>query len=391
MFFIPSLLHAGQRVERLVPPVISEESIDEKVACTRPMRKGKFKISAEERDGKLITHIYGHGGAGCTTLFGSVAKGIEAFEKQLNGREAGPIRVIGSGIIGLTTAIELTLKGYKVAGIKSEERFDIPSLKNAGYFALVSVKTDPEEQENLNQIGMISFQEYKKISEGRHPYLKKQNARLLPVYASLDTEAGVEDLEVKGLIPEKELVTLDFGNGVTHPNFVKYQTFFMDTTNIMLELRETVEKFGIPIEEVKVNSFDEISEDFIFNCAGLGSKTLNDDDEMVAVRGHLLNLNYKSGTEHMDYMIYTKVQGRDGDEYVYMFPKGLQVDKSNPFGKSVRGTIGGTFIPNTDELAPEELEVLDRVEFEKLKNRTNVFFWGTESSPPEEADLKFEF
>jgi|SRR5579862_267728 len=364
-------------VEVLAPPILTEATINQKISCTRPMREGKFNISAEKNDEKVIVHCYGHGGSGCTTSFGSVQRAIELFEEQFPESRKAPVRVIGGGIIGLTMAIELSLKGYEVTGITAKELYDIPSWKNAGYFALVSVQTDEEEQQNLSRIGMATFKEYKKIHEGTHPYIRSECIRYMPVYCSDDTSAGVEDLEREGLIPPREMVTLDFGNGVKHEHFVKFMTYFMDTTNIMIQLREKVESLGIRIEEKELSSFTELSESVVFNCAGLGAKQLNNDEKMIAVRGHLLNLNEQAGTGHMDYMIYSKVHDdKDNEGYVYMFPKCLQVTEQDHCGSVVYGTLGGTFIPNTDLLTDEELENLDRVEFKKLADRNSLFFWG---------------
>lgn len=375
-----------EKIERLTPPVITTETLDQKIACTRPMREGKFNISTELRDGKAIVHCYGHGGSGCTTSWGSVYKAIELFEEQQanspDSAQVGPIRVVGCGIIGLTTAIELTRKGYQVAGITASELYEIPSWKNAGYFALVSVKTDPEEQVNLDNIGMRTFMEYKKISEGIHPYILSDCARMIPVYCSQETDAGVEDLEKKGLIPTREIVTLDFGNGVTHPNYNKFMTYFMDTTRLMLQLRAEVDRLNIPVQEKELNSFDEVQESIIFNCTGLGSKELNCDEHMIAVRGHLINLNSKAGTGHMDYMIYTKVKDPEGkDATVYMFPKCLQVNEYDTKGRVVYGTLGGTFIPYTDLLTEGQLRKLDKEEYKKTLDRNSIFFWGKPYAP----------
>ncbi len=375
--FLFSSALLADNVEFLAPPVINASTIEKKVVCTRPMREGKFNISAEKKNDKVLVHCYGHGGSGCTTSFGSVRRAIDLYEQQFPENLSAPIRVIGSGIIGLTTAIELSLRGYEVTGIRAKELYDIPSWKNAGYFALVSVKTDAEEQLNLDRMGIATFREYKKIYEGTHPYIGSECIRYLPVYCSAETEAGVEELEKDGLIPAREHVTVDFGNGVVHENFVKFMTYFMDTTRIMIQLREKVASLGIQIEEKELQSFDELSESVIFNCSGLGAKQLNEDEKMVAVRGHLFNLNKDAGVGHMDYMIYSKVHGNDGSEgYVYMFPKCLQVTEDHPEGYAVHGTLGGTFIPNTDLLSQEELDALDEVEFKSLQDRNSLFFWG---------------
>ena len=369
-------LFAEEKIERLTPPIIKAETVFKTVDCTRPMREGRFNISTDLQYNKLIVHCYGHGGSGWTTLFGSVEKALSLFQIHYpDPHLAPPIRVVGSGCMGLTAALELSRRGYVVSGITTKELYEIPSWKAAGYFALVSVKTSPEEQANLNQIGMETFKTYQSIEKGEHPYLTKDAVRYMPVYCSEQTVAGVEELEEIGLIPPREHVTLDFGNGVQHPGFVKYMTYFMDTTNLMKQLTQEVKNQNIPIEVRELQSLKDVQEEIVFNCSGLGGRLLNHDSSLVPVRGHLILLNERSGTEHMNYMIYTKFLQADTEEYVYMFPK-KQAVFSGHLENCCRSTLGGTFIPHTDRLSPEELEKLDEIEFQKLLDRNSLFFHG---------------
>lgn len=382
VFLMQTALFANapaEKIEKLTPPVLNHATILKETICTRPMRDGRFNISAETWNGKngekKIVHCYGHGGSGWTTLWGSVGKAVKLIQNDPKAIEK-PVRVIGSGCMGLASAIELKRLGYDVVGITTKELYDIASWRAAGYFALVSVKTSPEEQENLNQIGTDTFKTYQRIGQSQHPYITQDAVRYLPVYCSYDTESGVEDLEAQGLIPPKENVTLDFGNGVTHPHFVKYMTYFLDTTKLMRQLTAEVKKLGIPIEMGEVVSFDDVEENVIFNCTGLGARTLNSDENMIPVRGHLILPNEKSGTEHMNYMIYSKVYQDGKEEYIYMFPKAMAVTSENKSGEVCRSVIGGTFIPHADRLSPEELAKLDKREFKKMLDRNNVFFYG---------------
>lgn len=368
-------------IVKLTPPIMNSETILKEVTCTRPMREGRFNISTEvfegKKESKKIVNCYGMGGSGWTTLFGSVEKAVSLFQNDFKVSKDTPVRVIGSGCMGLTAAIELSSLGYKVAGISTKELYDLPSWRAAGYFGLVSVKTSPEEQLNLDQIGMATFNRYRQIEQGSHPYITSDAVRFMPVYCSKDTESGVEQLEAYGLIPAHENVTLDFGNGTLHPEYVKYMTYFMDTTKLMQQLTAEVNKLGIPVEMKEIASFDDVKEEVVFNCSGLGGRELNQDQNMIPVRGHLILLNDQSGSEHMDYMIYTKVYQDGKEEYVYMFPKALSVTSSEKEGLQCRGTLGGTFIPNADQLPPDELEKLDRTEFDKLLDRNAMFFNGT--------------
>lgn len=363
------------QVVRLRPPQISQHTILDKIVCTRPVREGKFNISLQESHHKTIVHCYGHGGSGWTTLFGSVQKSLELYEEALYDRKM-PIRVIGSGCMGLTMAIELNHRGYKIAGIYTQNLYDLPSWKAAGYFGIVSVKTDSEERENLHHLGLISFLTYQKIARGEHPYLTKQSVKQLPVYCSAETEAGIEDLEKKGVIPKSEYVSLDFENGVIHKNYKKYTSYFAHTTTLMNQLLDQVKMLKIPIEEKKIRFFDEVKENIIFNCSGFGAKELNSDLQMTPVRGHLVALNSMAGNEHMDYMIYTKVLQDGKEERIYLFPKNSYPDPDHGMNKACQGVLGGTFIPDADRLPLQSQKELDQNEFKKILDRNSIFFHG---------------
>lgn len=367
------------KVVKLTPPKLNDKTTWDKIYCTRPMRDGNFQISCEKVSDKLVAHCYGHGGSGPTTLFGSVQQAIEKFEK-MNPKKDVPIRVIGAGVMGRTCAIELTRKGYKISQISAKELTDLPSYKAAGYFALVSVKTSKEEQDNLNEIGMNTFKAYQQMEKGEHPYLNKETVRFLPVYCSEDTESGVEDLEKRGMIPPREYVTLDFQNGTVHPKFVKFMTYFINTTSLMRQLTDKVKELNIPVVVEEITSFKDVKEDVIFNCAGLGGRELNSDDKMIAVRGHLIALDQKAGSEHMDYMIYTKVKQDGKERYVYMFPKDVSVTPEHPEGVKCKAVLGGTFIEHTDKLSPEKLKELDTKEMQDMLDRNSMFFTGKKYS-----------
>ncbi len=363
------------KIVKLTPPQLTPETISEELVCTRPMREGKFNISLENSNGKTVVNCYGHGGSGWTTLFGSVNKAIELYQNG-NPNKATPIRVIGSGCMGLTAAIELTNLGYTVSGIYTKDLYNIPSWRAAGYFALVSVKTSPEEQANLNEIGLNTFLTYQQIDKGNHPYITSDAVNFMPVFCSVETDAGVEDLEARGMIPPREYVTLDFGNGVTQPGYVKFMTYFMNTSTLMKQLNAEVNKLGISVEQNVVNSFDDIDESVIFNCSGLGGRELNSDTNMIPVRGHLVTLNASSGSGHMEYMIYSKVKQGGKEEYIYMFPKNLSVTPENVDGIPCVGVLGGTFIPNVDKLSQSEQDELNKKEFKRLLDRNSEFFHG---------------
>lgn len=360
---------------KLKPPRISSETISEEIVCTRPMREGKFNISIEPYHTKVIVNCYGHGGSGWTTSFGSVFQAIELYQAT-HPNSKNPIRIIGSGCMGLTSAIELVRRGFAVAGISTISLYDAPSWRAAGYFALVSIKTSPDEHSNLKEIGLQTFLTYQAIHHGKHPYITQDAVRFLPVYCSLKTESGVEDLEARGMIPPKEYVSLDFGNGVIHHDYVKYMTYFLDTTALMRQLAQEAARLNIALKMEQICSFDQVAEEVIFNCTGLNGRELTSDVNIIPVRGHFVTLNAHAGTAHMDYMIYTKVKQEEKDEYLYMFPKNHSVTAQQQDGVQCMGALGGTFIPHVDQLSHTLQDQLDRIEFKRLLDRNSLFFQG---------------
>jgi D-amino-acid oxidase len=325
-----SFANAENRVVLLKPPILNEKSIAAKVPCVRPMREGTFNISSQTIGEKFIVHCYGHGGCGWTTFMGSVERAIELLQRRYpDPSSAPPIRVIGAGCMGLCSAIELVRKGYSVTGITAKEIYEIPSWNAAGYFALVSVKVAPEEEEAVKKINYSTFASYQEIERGQHPYFSPKAVRFLPVYCSRDTHSGVEELEEQGVIPPVEIVDLDFGNGVVHRGYKKFMTYFFDVTTLMREMHDEVARLKIPTEIREVENFDETEERIVFNCTGLGGGDLAKDYKMIPVRGHLAMLGPDAGQEHMDYMIYSKM---DSGEYVYLFPRTLFISSEDGSG-----------------------------------------------------------
>lgn len=363
-----TVLNAEPTIVRLSPPVISSETVEAYVTCTRPVREGRFNISTEEKEGKKLIHCYGFGGSGWTCLFGSVEQAISLFEQTHPSKET-PIRILGSGCMGLTSAIELSRRGYKVAGITTKDLYDSPSWRAGGLFAVSVTKAAPEEEQNINELSIQTFLTYRQIEEGKHPYLPPAGAHLLPIYFPKEGGASLIPLEEAGLISPREEVTLDFGNGLIYPDFAKYMTYFIDTAATMLHLLKEVDRLSIPIDIREVHSFHEVSEEVIFNCTGLGSLELNDDSQLIPIYGHLIVLNPKSGENHLDYMLSAKVQQNGKAQSINLFPKTVYANADYPEGIPSAGILGSTFLFGYETWTNEE-------EFTKLAERTALFFNG---------------
>src|SRR5688500_6136395 len=103
----------GRRVAGCTPLPrvhVDEGRVIRTVAGLRPYRSAGFVVRREALGDKALVHNYGHGGAGITLSWGSskLATGL-----GLAGH-SGPVAVIGSGIMGLTTARLVQEAGFPV-------------------------------------------------------------------------------------------------------------------------------------------------------------------------------------------------------------------------------------------------------------------------------------
>ena len=94
-----------------LPPVkVDASRVIRTVAGLRPYRDSGFVVRAEALGSKKLVHNYGHGGAGITLSWGSSRL---ATDLGLPGHQ-GPVAVIGSGALGLTTARLVQEAGFPV-------------------------------------------------------------------------------------------------------------------------------------------------------------------------------------------------------------------------------------------------------------------------------------
>src|SRR3982751_4109443 len=94
----------------LAPVIVEEGRVIRTVAGLRPYRRSGFVVRVEALGEKRLVHNYGHGGGGITLSWGSSKL---AAELGLQGH-SGPVAVLGSGVMGLSTARLVQEAGYPV-------------------------------------------------------------------------------------------------------------------------------------------------------------------------------------------------------------------------------------------------------------------------------------
>ena len=354
-------------VVHLIPPKISRETIAEMIVCHRPVRKGGVRLDTEKRGGKTIVHCYGHAGQGWSMLFGSVKRAIEEFEKTEPSKKQ-PIHVIGAGCMGLTAAIELAERGYFVKGISSKEMSFTSSWNAGGLFEMCRDE----------DISFETLSVFLKIKKGEHLYFSQNGVKVLPIYVDSERadKFGFQRLIEAGYMPPPRPVTLDFGKDVIHEDFIEYEGYFIDAVLLMTDLFKEVERLQIPITQREIKNFDELEEPYIMDCSGLGARELNEDNEMYGATGFYIALNEFAGTEHMNYIVYTRVLQNDQMERVQLFPRDHLYSANYSEGKPIRGVLGGTYHPHGDQIPSDKLEQFYQKNYEAILNRNSLFFHG---------------
>ena len=93
---------------RLARVQVSSDRVIRTITGLRPFRPSGFVVRGEKRDEKTIVHNYGHGGAGISLSWGTAQLAVEEGAKS----DARDCAVLGCGVVGLSTARLLQLRGY---------------------------------------------------------------------------------------------------------------------------------------------------------------------------------------------------------------------------------------------------------------------------------------
>jgi hypothetical protein len=323
-------------------PMFGYGSLKEPIVCIRPGHKsGLPQVYVEEKNGKIISHNYGHSGVGWTLLFGCVEKAIENFQKLRLEKGISfnsEITVVGLGCMGLVTALTLYFRGFTKIKIIGERFMNTPSHGAGGLIEFSLSTIYKQDQFDLvNEYFKITFAEYQQILQGKHKFIK-YGVREVDYYTDYYQEnAGLSYLANIGLIPKPKKVILKLGDAPERELF-HFKTFNISTSKFMNSLLYTIQKLKIPVEFKKISTFDEISSNLIFNCTGIGSKFLNNDKDCYPICGHGVILSDEAIADHgyiLRLGLVPELKDHDIDGALYFMPKSS-------------GFIGGTYMKNYD-------------------------------------------
>jgi len=302
-----------------VPPVrlarvkVAQDRVIRTITGLRPFRPSGFVVRGEKVGEKVVVHNYGHGGAGITLSWGTAQLAVEEGAKV----ETRECAVLGCGVVGLSTARLLQLRGYSVAIYAKEMPPLVTSNVAGGLWDPVTVFDHPrvtaEFRRQFGEAARFAFRRYQSLAG------EVYGVRWLPLYTlSQDGPVAIPgpespNSEVMPLYPEPKQLPKE--ENPFHVPFAYRRDSMLIEPAIYLNalVRDFLVAGGrVVIRELR--SREEVAgmrEPLIFNCTGLGARALFGDEELIPIKGQLTFLLPQPEVEYMTV----------GPGDIYMFPR----------------------------------------------------------------------
>lgn len=287
----------------LRPVLVDADRVIRTMAGLRPYRDSGFVVRAEPIGDKRLVHNYGHGGGGITLSWGSSKL---ATDLGLPG-QSGPVAVLGSGVMGLSTARLAQEAGFGVTIYAAAMPPDTTSNIAGGQFHPYAVFRDDRVAPAFNDMFLKALD----YSWRRFQIMVGDDygVRWLPTFVERDTP---EAKLLATFPPINRMLT-----SAEHPfpieHVLRYDTMYIEAGRY---LRKMISDFQVAGGKISIRRFSTpadlvaLPETLIFNCTGLGSRALFNDLDLHPARGQLAILEPQPD---IDYAITSR--------FGYMFPR----------------------------------------------------------------------
>ncbi len=287
---------------------------------SRPGRKGGFRLEVTYIENRTIVHNYGHGGYGVTLSPGTALEAVRMAQEKLD--KSVPVRIVGAGVIGLTTAYILAQEGYSVEIIAKDIYPDLVSAVAAAMWNPYPIASDDEARSQMlwrvQNESLIWYQDLLKspewgVREVTMFVPTNSPGAEVPFYQPFDqthvkwhTRLPIEGFKIGGYA---------------------VSTYFIDTSLYIPMLMEKLEDLGVKFTIRELTSLNEFAlktpaGTVLFNASGLGARWLVPDENVFPIRGDLCifesaDISSETGNDYLlswsergDYM-FTRVSGPD--------------------------------------------------------------------------------
>jgi glycine/D-amino acid oxidase-like deaminating enzyme len=281
---------AAKRPPVVLPRVnISWERVIRTTIGLRPHRPGGFVLKAEKLDGKILIHNYGHGGAGMSLSWGTGSMAADLAVPHPERRAA----VLGSGVVGLTTARELQRRGFTVTIYAAALPPDPTVTSNwslAGFTPTSGLSTaaarTAEWTAQFQQAVDIAYRRLQLLTGSRYGISWITN------YSPTDDERMASGTNT--LLPahiQGSQVLLGPGEHPFPTRFaIERPDMRIEPSTYLEALLHDFRIFGGQFVVRRFESPKEVAslpESVVVNCTGLGAKALFADPDLIPLKGQL--------------------------------------------------------------------------------------------------------
>src|SRR5687768_6992412 len=258
----------------------------------RPHRPSGFVLKADRFGAKTLIHNFGHGGSGMSLSWGTGSMSADMALAHQDRRAA----VMGSGVVGLTSARELQRRGFDVTIYAATVPPDTTSNMSLAGFTPTSglvqpARRTPEWDAQFREAVLISYRRLQLLAGPKYGISWIMN------YAPTDNEAAGRGGFSGGenpLMPE----SITNPRVILQPGEHPFPTrFAIERSEMRIEpsiyLDALMDDFLLWGGKVVIRKFETpsdvaaLSENVIVNCTGLGSKALFNDPELMPLKGQL--------------------------------------------------------------------------------------------------------
>ncbi|KAF1800359.1 hypothetical protein V8B55DRAFT_1536843 [Mucor lusitanicus] len=204
-----------------------------------------------------------------------------------------PIVILGAGVIGLSTALQLKQKGYKTVMIVAKYVPGDMCIEYTSPFAGAHWRTmAPNNNALLKKFDTITYNRFMELSKSS----ENPGIMVLPSYDYYDDTELSENVDpwFKDLVQDFEFLTekdnLPHGAKIGH----KYNTVLINTPVYIAWLATKFKELGGEIVQRNVGHIDEVfglaRSLFVINCTGLGARFLGgvSDKAVFPTRGQTI-------------------------------------------------------------------------------------------------------
>lgn len=296
---VPTLRRNLLAFQRHFAPVkVDPGRVIREVVGLRPYRPSGFNVSAERLGPKLLVHNYGHGGGGVTLSWGTATLATELARTglvSLRRPRNQPLRfaVLGCGVSGLSTA--RLVQRYFQNGPLTVTIYakDLPPNTTSNVAGASWGPTSVFEDDKITDAFDLQFQRACQISNRAFQLLvgPDYGVKWIDMFEFLGSEVRLQD-ELAGGNSLYPNITIhkDPDHYFGYPVVRQYSTMIIEPNTYLPALMRDFYNAGgrIVVKEFKTREeLRNLPEQVIFNCTGLGSHALFEDEELTPVRGQL--------------------------------------------------------------------------------------------------------